>query len=168
MLIVDVEGQVVSFLLSILLGAVFCIMYDLLRSLHKLYIKGFAEVFVLDLLFWFVCAIITYLFLVIYCNGIVRGFVVIGALMGFLAVRIILSKYILLIFTFVLKFIMGILHFVCAKIVGILVPINKYLKKYILKVKKCLHMLVKVMYNQLKIKVFNLKREKGSLNGNRS
>ena len=49
---VDVSHQAVTFLLSVILGSVLCLIYDIFRVIHKLYINGFFEVLVTDLLFF--------------------------------------------------------------------------------------------------------------------
>ena len=49
MLIVDVEGQVVTFLMSLILGAVICFIYDVFKTMHLIFLKGFFEVL---LIFW--------------------------------------------------------------------------------------------------------------------
>ena len=59
---IDVSAQIVTFLLSLALGAVLCLFYDILRVLHMTSVNGFAEVIVSDLIFWLVAAMATYCF----------------------------------------------------------------------------------------------------------
>lgn len=84
--------QITAFLLSLLLGAVLCTLYDFIRVLHKLFLKGFAEVFVTDVLFWLFSAIVSFCFLIIFCKGYVRGYIIFGEAVGFCACRLTLSK----------------------------------------------------------------------------
>lgn len=149
MLIVDVEGQVVTFLMSLILGAVICFIYDVFKTMHLIFLKGFFEVLVTDLLFWLLSGFLTYLFLIIRCNGIVRGYVICGAVLGFVTFRLTLSKLFLRTMRFIVVALMSILHFILAKCSFILLCINKYLKKVKNAVKKVLQKSIKVMYNLL-------------------
>lgn len=152
MILIDIEAQLYTFFLSTVLGLIFCLFYDILRILHKFYIKGFLEVFILDLLYWIVCAVVTFCFLIIRCSGIIRGFVIFGIILGFIVTRFTLSRCFMFVFSKLFKIIFAILHFVNCKITTILVSIAKYFKNYALNVKKVLQKLIKLMYNQLKTK----------------
>lgn len=163
--IVDVGEQVETFVLSFALGAIICFVYDFIRALHKTLLKGFTEVLVTDILFWLSFAILTYLFLIIRCSGIVRGYVLCGLFLGFIALRITVSRYVLKFFSFFLKILVAILHFVSDKLRLILLSFDKYLKKVVFAVKKVLHNLIKVMYNQFKSRCSAVRKGKGELNG---
>lgn len=152
MLQVDTNAQIINFLMSIVLGFVVCLLYDFLRALHKTTLKGFVEVLITDTLFWLFSAFLTFCFLIIRCNGIFRGYVIFGMLLGFIAFRSLISSFVLRFFVFFIGILLGIFHFISSKIRYILVSINKYLKKYLFIIKKVLHNKITVMYNQLKLR----------------
>lgn len=166
--VVNVNEQVYIFLLSILLGAVICLVYDLFRALHLVILKGFFEVLITDVLFWIFFSFITFFFLLIYCKGIVRGYVICGIFLGFFVIRVTISRYILYVLRFVIKFIMSILHLVIDKLCLILLSLYKYLKKVADSIKKVLQMIIKVMYNQLKYFYSYVKKGTGESNGSKN
>ncbi len=168
MLNVNVFDQMHTFLLSLVLGVVICIFYDLFRAMHLTIIKGFFEVLVTDLVFWLVFSVITYFFLLLRCSGFVRFYVLIGITVGFLLFRITFSKYILRIFIIVVKFCVAVLHFVGDKICLILLSFDKYFKKTVNALKKGLQKSFHMMYNQLKFWCLKLRKGKGEINGKRN
>lgn len=156
---IDVSYQVVTFLLSVVLGAVMCLLYDVLRALHKRTLKGFFEVFVSDLLFWGVAAIMTFCFLVIRCNGNVRGFVIVGQAIGFSAVRLTLSRFILAGIDWIMSAFSCVFRFIW-RFVAKMFRIPKNIFKKILKyAKKLLQPKCKLLYNHLKVQKFKITDE---------
>ena len=89
---INTNEQAITFALSIGLGFLFCLFYDVLRVFHRLWLKGFFEVLVSDILFWFVLSVATFCFLIIRCQGSVRVYVLFGQTLGFLAARFTISK----------------------------------------------------------------------------
>ncbi len=168
MILIDVKAQIFTFFLSVILGLIFCLIYDLLRVLHKYLIKGFFEVFIIDTLYAVACSVTTFCFLIIRCSGIVRGYVLFGVALGFIVSRLTLSKAFFKIFSYVFKIFIAILHFVKRKFNAILVPLTKYFKNYALNVKKVLQRFINMMYNQLKTMGQKSKKEREFKNGNRS
>lgn len=167
MLIVDVEAQVTTFILSICLGAVICFIYDIFKAMHLTFLKGFLEVLVTDLMFWLISGVLTYLFLIIRCNGIVRAYVLCGIVLGFCSLRLTISKFLVRFLCVVGNIIMSILHFISNKFKVILLSINKYLKKVKNAVKKVLQKSFKVMYNQLNYLINSKKKGRSEKDGNR-
>ena len=90
---INTSEQVITFVLSIGLGFLFCLLYDILRVFHRLWLKGFFEVLVSDILFWAVLSVVTFCFLIIRCQGSVRAYVMLGQAVGFLVARITISKF---------------------------------------------------------------------------
>ena len=168
MLIVDVNEQVHTFLLSLVLGAVICLVYDFLRAMHLVFLKGFFEVLITDVLFWVFFSFVTFFYLLIYCKGVVRGYVICGIFLGFVAIRLTISRFILFVFRLGVKFVMSILHLVADKFRLILLSLYKYFKKVADTVKKVLQMIIKVMYNLLKSRCSCVKKGKGESNGSRN
>ena len=111
-----------AFAFSVILGFSLAVFYEPIRLFHKFGFNKSIHYFICDFLFMIAFAVITYLFCIVYIEGTVRLFVVLGELIGFLA------------FYFTLR---PVLNFIYN-------PIIKFLKKFSLKLLKCVR---KVMYN---------------------
>lgn len=86
------EGDVLTVLFAILGGIALCIVYDILRTVryavrHKSY-----AVFLEDVLFAFISAIVTFFILYTRVQGEVRAFVIASEFLGFLLMRLTLSR----------------------------------------------------------------------------
>ncbi len=146
------SNQVATFLWSLLLGVAMCMVYDILRALHKVSVKGFFEVLLSDLLFWCLWALITFSFLVLRCKGEVRGYVLFGQAVGFVAARLTVSRVVFPFFTACLRFFSRIFTAFGKKLHGLLRIVEKNIKKSLKYLKKCLQHILKLLYNQLKIR----------------
>lgn len=91
---INVTNQIITFVLSLCLGASICMLYDIIRALHKAGLNSFFAVFFTDIIFWIICAFLTFIFLISRTNGEIRGYVLCGELLGFAAVRVTASKII--------------------------------------------------------------------------
>ena len=149
---IDVSYQTITFFISVALGVSFCIFYDILRVLHKNLIKNTIEVFISDLVFWCLLAVITFFFLVLRCNGQLRVFVILGITAGFISCRLLISRLIYWVFNKIVSVLVAILHFVSGVINKFFIYINKLLINSMLLCKKLLQPKVKLLYNQLRLK----------------
>ncbi len=149
---IDVSAQALTFLMSLGLGCVLCLLYDVVRALHKTYIKGFFEVFVCDLMFWIVAVLLTFCFLVIRCNGSVRAFVLIGELIGAILTRLTVSRLFLPVLNKVFIAFERIFSWFGGIFGKLLKYIEKFFKKMLLNVKKHLQPKALLLYNQLKVR----------------
>ena len=84
--------QLITFLLSVALGAVFCILYDLFRFFHKKYSPPWIAVFLGDVLYFALTAVVTFCFFIMFSKGMIRVYVYFGELLGFIFCRFSLSK----------------------------------------------------------------------------
>ncbi len=84
---IHTAAQTLTFLWSLLLGAVLCGWYDLFRLWRRQARCGVITVFFQDILFWTVSAAVTFLFLLARENGAVRWYVLFGTAIGFLLWR---------------------------------------------------------------------------------
>ena len=100
---ISVADQSVTFLLSIALGGVLCLIYDLFRSIRKTKEYGGVAVFFQDIAFFIICAFITFIFLLGTTAGILRAFIVVGILIGAVLMRLTLSRFFYVAVTFILK-----------------------------------------------------------------
>ena len=79
---ITVTGQLLDFLLSILLGAALGAVYDLFRIGRVLHKKGAVALAAEDAFFFLFCAAVTFLFLLADDSGIVRFFLLLGEGIG--------------------------------------------------------------------------------------
>ena len=84
--------QLITFLLSLALGAVFCIIYDIFRFFHKKYSPPWIAVFLGDVLYFALAAAVTFCFFIMFSKGMIRVYVYFGELLGFILCRFSLSK----------------------------------------------------------------------------
>lgn len=89
---ISVSNQIITFALSVCLGALSCLIYDILRAMRKTGFDSFVAVFITDILFWLFLAFVTFIFLISRTNGEIRGYVLIGELIGFIILRFTVSK----------------------------------------------------------------------------
>ena len=89
---ITVFGQLTTFVLALLFGVAYSLLYDIFKTFHLKIFTGFWSVFISDILYWFILLVCTYSFLLIFCNGIVRAYVLFGNLLGFALCRFTLSK----------------------------------------------------------------------------
>ena len=85
-------SQISGSLFALLLGVLLSLTYDVIRALRKIGFKSFVLVFLGDILFSFLSAIITFLFLLVFTNGAIRAYVLFFEVLGFLLCRITFSK----------------------------------------------------------------------------
>ena len=109
---ITVVGQLKVFGLSIVLGVAFCLFYDLFRALHIKLVKSFVAVFVTDVLYWLILFPVTHSFLLLFCKGNVRAYVLFGILIGFVCCRLTLSKPFLKILLLIIDLIGKLFHLI--------------------------------------------------------
>lgn len=157
---VDFKDQINQFLLSVLLGAVLALVYDLIKSVRLSFIRSKWTVFVLDVAFFTLSAFATYIFLLGYCKGELRFYVITGEVVGFTFYRILLSEYVLVVFKFITDSFIKIL----SPVGKIMLKCVKLLKtgayKVYNKAKKYLKCIYTSLYN-----LRNCKKKEGVKNG---
>ena len=89
---ISVGNQAITLLLSLCLGGILSLIYDILRAMHKTGFNSFLAVFITDILFWIFSALITFIFLMSRTNGEIRAYVLLAQCGGFVAFRFTISK----------------------------------------------------------------------------
>lgn len=79
---VSVTGQMLTFLISCLVGAALGLLYDLFRIFRIIVPCSRLAVLLLDILFFILCTAATFLFLLLSNSGTVRFFILEGELLG--------------------------------------------------------------------------------------
>lgn len=84
MYMLTIADQTRLFLLAIGLGFLLGVVYDLFRVIRMAFTMRRAGVFIQDVLFFLVCAAVTFVFLLAVNQGEIRGFIIAGEVLGFL------------------------------------------------------------------------------------
>lgn len=98
---ISVYNQILTFLWSLVLGAVWCLTYDIICAMRRVYEWSYWIVFISDVLMWVIYAFITFIFLISRTNGEIRSYVLLGEALGFFLLRISISKFVVMFFVFV-------------------------------------------------------------------
>ena len=121
----SLSSQTAYFLWSLLMGAALGVLYDVVRAVRMAVHAGKIHVIISDILFFAVCGVLTSLFALPFNKGDVRGFILFGEAVGFLAYRLTIGA------------VMGKVYAFIARILRSLVQkIRKYFEKifnYLLK-----------------------------------
>ncbi len=91
----EIVRQAVLFSQAAALGAGLLALYDVLRIIRRLIRHNAAAVAAEDLLFWVFCGIAMFGFMYRENDGVIRGFLVLGAAAGMLLYTMIVSRRIL-------------------------------------------------------------------------
>lgn len=114
--------QVYIFFTSVLIGAIMGIIFDFFRALRR---KGNTKnilVYIQDIIFWIIIAIIIIVSSFIINNGELRGYMLLGYILGAIIYMLIFSKYIKYVFGIVFDFIESFLGY-------IMLPFEKIARK---------------------------------------
>ena len=100
---IDNLSQLIGFLYSAALGGFYCVAYDILRALRREINLGTAAVFASDILYSVLCAITCFCLLLSVTGGEPRAFVFAGAAVGFVIIRLTVSRVLVFVFSKMLK-----------------------------------------------------------------
>lgn len=149
---ISVGDQTAGFLLSVLLGALFCGIYDIVRAIRKTTRYSFLSVFFSDIILWLFYALLTFIFLISQTNGEIRGYIIAGEFLGFIVYRFTFSKFLFKILCFIFTKI-AILKRKISKYSGVFYTKSEQLivkiYKYTIKIAKRVKKLLKNWHNLL-------------------
>ena len=109
---ISLNHQILTVLLSVFMGVIFCLLYDNFKAVRLYFHLKTLGVFITDILFFMILALIEFCFLLSRTAGEIRGFVLAAELVGFFLCRYTLSKIYLKILTFFLGLLKKITHYV--------------------------------------------------------
>lgn len=92
---IDIAKQAVSFLEALCLGVLFCILFDILRSVQSVFKFKTVFLFFTDFLVTFICALAAFCFLLATTLGEIRFYVILGIGLGFILIRKTISKFVI-------------------------------------------------------------------------
>ena len=152
------NNQIITFALSIALGGIFCLLYDVIRAVRKVGFNTALAVNFSDIIIWIVFAFGTFIFLMARTNGEIRGYVLCGEFIGFVLTRISISKVLhkfllvlLLKITSVKRKIDRYFYTFAIKVEKRILKELKYVPKILKSIKKFLKNAVKMLYNNTNI-----------------
>ncbi len=150
--------QVNTFLLSVILGGLCCVIYDILRALRKVCLNSFWAITIGDILLWIFYAFVTFIFLIARTNGEIRVYVLLGELTGFILFRISISKFLFSALKFIFVKTAVLNHKICellfviyTKIECLAMQAGKFALKILKRVKKLLKNARKLLYTNKNI-----------------
>lgn len=127
----DGSGDVITLLLSMLLGVVFCLFYDIFRILRIAVRCSVSSIFFQDIIFFIFTALLTFSIMLVRTYGEIRWFILIGELSGFILCRFSISRLLISISEQIIKGVRAVI-LVINKIIA---PIKKLLSYLMSKVK---------------------------------
>lgn len=89
---ISIGSQAQTFIYALLLGAILCFIYDIIRVTRVLGADSFVAVFIGDVFFWLVSAVTVFIFLIATTNGEIRGYVLWSGAVGFLLYRFTIGR----------------------------------------------------------------------------
>lgn len=120
--------QLNSFFIFMIVGIIISVLFDLFRILRKAIKTSDMVTYIQDILFWILAGIIILYSIFTFNNGALRLYIFIGMFIGILIYMILISKYVVWIGSFTIKFTIRII----TRIIHILM-IPFYLTKNLLK-----------------------------------
>ena len=152
------DNQIITFMLSIALGGIFYLLYDVIRAVRKVGFNSSLAVNIIDLIIWIIFAFATFIFLMARTNGEIRGYVLFGEAIGFVLIRASISKIWFRILRFVLLKIAYIKRKIDTRFYTFTDNVEtrilkrlKYAFKLLKSIKKCLKNIAKLLYNKINI-----------------
>ena len=100
---IDIKLQLINLLYSAVLGGFYCLLYDIFRAIRMTVKCSDIAVFIQDILYWSILAPITFCYLMIATNGQIRGYIILGIIIGFIFVRYTVSFILIKIYSLILK-----------------------------------------------------------------
>lgn len=120
-----VAEQVHIFLYSVLIGGIMGIVFDFFRALRRNGNTKNIIVYLQDILFWIIIAIMILTSSFILNNGELRGYMLIGYLLGALLYMLILSNYVKGLFIIIMNFIEKGINFLFAPFTKMIEKLSK-------------------------------------------
>lgn len=160
---VDNFVQITTFAMAAGVGLALCLLYDLFRIARLLRPPSKTGLFVQDVLYWLVSAVVVFCFLLVRCDGGIRFYAMLGLVLGWLACHLTVSRWMMRLSRRLVRALRGVArwikrHFfrpiarllrgigrICVKLLKKMLHLLKKIPKFF---KKCLQRHNKVVYNQ--------------------
>ena len=96
-------NQAYLFMIFTINGILIGFLFDIFRILRKSFKTNDIITYIEDVLFWILTGIIILFTMCKFCDGELRGFTIIGVLMGVILYMLTISTYIIKVFVFIIK-----------------------------------------------------------------
>lgn len=107
-----VSRQVYCFLMSIGVGALLGCVYDVFKLLHIFLPSKKIVVFIEDILYWIIAGFVTFIFILVFNSGEIRGFLLIGELCGFVIYYFLMSPFVIKLLKSLISITVAVLKFI--------------------------------------------------------
>lgn len=142
--------QLISIFYSLLLGIVFCVLFDIFGSFRIVKKHSQAAIFFEDVIFFATVAFITFIFLLAITNGEIRGYILFCVSLGFIFFKMTFSRFVKAFFVKIFSVFSLVLNTI-SKSFYMLFEKNDIFMKNILKCfKKCLKNTISMLYTNKK------------------
>lgn len=94
MVYTEIVKQAHLFAMAVVTGTVLLFIYDLLRVFRRVARHKMAGIAVEDMLFWIFCALWLFAFMYRQNDGVIRGFVILGAFGGMILYSVLFSRWV--------------------------------------------------------------------------
>lgn len=139
--------QLKFFLISVVSGIVLLMSYDGIRIFRRIMRHKNYLVYIEDIMFWLISAVLIFAMMFKQNNGTIRGFSIMGMVIGMLAYNFSISPYVVNGVSKAMKFVLGVIKkiidfllspfaFFIKKIYWLFKKIKRYLGKHLLKLRK--------------------------------
>lgn len=157
--------QVFVFVSSLLVGAALGLLYDIFRITRIAFPTAPAVVFIEDVLFFLICALVTFFYGLTVIDGMLRVFLILGELLGGIIYFCTIGQLVMRVSKTIIKAVEAVIRFIFRWIMRpiwlliyhiitfLLRPfmfLRRIMKKKLQKIKFCLKVRRKVLYNQLR------------------
>jgi hypothetical protein len=112
---ISINNQATVFLFSIVLGILLAFFYDLAKTARRMYLLNFEKILVLDLSYFLLSGIISFLFIIGFNNGKIRFYILSAEIIGFLFYRLLFRDKIVNFFCKLIRFFKKLLKPIIAK-----------------------------------------------------
>ena len=143
-------NQLISFIVSFAFGVLYCLVYDLLRSIRHVGFNGVLAVAIQDVLYFIVIAFVTFMIMLAYTCGEIRFYILFAIFLGFVVCNYTLSclfrKLLISVLTLlsrIWKASKRVIRRLKCKIVRLLRPMKDFLIKNLKKLLKTLKKILK-------------------------
>lgn len=113
---IDINFQLLGFIDAVLFGMTLCGIYDIFKAFRLSFEFSKIAIFIQDIIYFIFISIISFVFLLIFTNGEIRLYILLGFAIGFIISRFTVSRILLPVLKTVILFFKRIFSFVFIKI----------------------------------------------------
>ncbi|MCD7735393.1 MAG: spore cortex biosynthesis protein YabQ [Lachnospiraceae bacterium] len=126
-----IRQETAVFLISILHGAILTFLYDFLRALRRCFRHSLAVLSAEDFVFWLFIGFLTFSLTFRETDGVIRGYVAVGILLGFLLYHYTLSSLVVAVLSGIFQFLRKVFGFPWRVLSAAVKIICEFIKKRI-------------------------------------